>query len=210
MLRSLAALLVTLFVTENFVAAAVTAWTDVPVRVYDAAGLDARTRQDALDLARTALSTASVEITWHVCIVATAQSAPCDVRLEPGELSIRIVRAPVQRESAGAVRLGDAFIDTYAGRGVLATVYLDRVLRLADQAGTEQQVLLGRAIAHELGHLLMATNTHGPIGLMRALWTQDEVRNNRPVDWRFAPRDATAIHLGAEANRTRAGGAGTN
>jgi hypothetical protein len=77
MFRSLAVVLVTLFVTENFVTASVTAWTDVPVRVYDAVGLDARTRQDALDLARTALSGASVEITWHVCVVATAQSAPC-------------------------------------------------------------------------------------------------------------------------------------
>ena len=210
MFRSLAVVLVTLFVTENFVTASVTAWTDVPVRVYDAVGLDGRTRREALDLARTALSGASVEITWHVCVVATAQSAPCGARLAPGELSLRIVRAPVQQEQSGSLRLGDAFIDTYAGHGVLATVYMDRVLRLADQAGTEQEVLLGRAIAHELGHLLMATNTHGPIGLMRAFWTQDEVRNNRPLDWRFAPRDANAIHVGAEANRTRAGVAGTN
>ena len=209
MFRSLAALLVTLFVTGNVVSAAVTAWTDVSVRVYDAAGLDARMRQDALHLAGTALSTASVEVTWHVCVVAT-QSAPCDARLSPSELSVRIVHAPVQQEPAGTLRLGDAFIDTYAGRGVLATVYMDRILRLADQAGTEQQILLGHAIAHELGHLLMANSTHGPLGLMRAFWTPDEVRNNRPLDWRFAPRDATAIHLGAEANRTRAGGAGTN
>ena len=209
MFRSLAAVLVTLFVTENFVTAAVTAWTDVPVRVYDAVGLDAHTRQDALDLARTALSGASVEITWHVCVVATVQSAPCDARLAPGELSIRIVSAPVRQETSGSLRLGDAFIDTYAGRGVLATVYMDRVLRLADRAGTEQHVLLGRAIAHELGHLLMASNTHGPVGLMRAFWSQDEVRSGHASDWTFSPRDAHAIEVGAKNIHAR-GAWGTN
>src|SRR5262245_60485960 len=209
MFRSLSMALVTLFVTPNLTAAAVTAWTDVTVRVYDGAGLDVKSRQSALDAAAASLASASVEVTWRVCSIGTHISH-CETRPAAGELAIRIVRLPKTADRPGTLRLGDAFIDTYAGRGVLATVYLDRVLRLAEQTGTDPNALLGHAIAHELGHLLTATNTHGLIGLMRAFWSEGEVRNNRPSDWTFAPRDARAIRLGAEANRTRAGLSGTN
>jgi hypothetical protein len=89
---------------------------------------------------------------------------------------------------------------------VLATIYLDRVLRLAEQTGADRIALLGHAIAHELGHLLMASNVHGPIGLMRAFWSVDEVRNGRPSDWTIAPRDAHAIRHGAEVHHALAGG----
>src|SRR5262245_17839341 len=206
MFRSFAMVFVTLFVTTNFASASVTAWTDVTVRVYDATALDGKMRQSALELAGTALAKASVEVTWRVCSGATAQASYCDVRLAPGELAIRIVRLATADERAGTMRLGDAFVDGQIGRGVLATIYLDRVIRLADQSGADQRALLGRAIAHELGHLLMATSGHGPIGLMRGYWSQEEIRSGRPTDWMFAPRDADAIHRGALANHALAGG----
>src|SRR5262249_37331804 len=78
--------------------------------------------------------------------------------------------------------------------------------RLAAEAHTDCNVLLGNAIAHELGHLLMATNSHGPVGLMRAFWSQDEIRTNRTPDWTFAPGDANAIRHGAAATHALAGG----
>ena len=203
--------LVTLFVTPKIATAAITAWTDVDVRVYDATDLDAKTRQAALDLAKAALAAASVEITWHVCGVAAPQPLRCDTRPTRAELAIRIVRAPSAHPRDGALRLGDAFIDNQSHRGVLATIYFDRVTLLADRTGSPLHALLGRAIAHELGHLLMATNTHGPVGLMRAFWSQDEVRNSRPIDWMFSPRDARAVEIGAKNIRALAMGVlGTN
>jgi|SRR5262245_13529551 len=210
MFRSFAVAFVTLFVTANFANASVTAWTDVTVRVYDVTALDGKTRQAALELARSALASASVEITWRVCDAENTHASRCDVRLAPGELAIRIVRMPMISEQGGTLRLGDAFIDRQVGRGVLATIYLDRVLRLAEQTGADRNALLGRAIAHELGHLLMATNAHGRVGLMRGFWSQDEVRHGRPSDWTFAPRDAEAIRRGALSTHALAGGdAGT-
>ena len=46
--------------------------------------------------------------------------------------------------------------------------------------------LLGRAIAHELGHLLLGTPQHGRFGVMRAIWSSQMVRNSRPAEWRFS------------------------
>jgi len=206
MFRSFAMAFVTLFVTAIFASASVTAWTDVTVRVYDVTALDGKMRQAALELARSALASASVEITWRVCNAENTQASHCDVRLAPGELAIRIVRMPGVNEQGGRLRLGDALIDRQVGRGVLATIYLDRVLQLAEQTGADRNALLGRAIAHELGHLLMATNAHGPVGLMRGFWSQDEVRHGRPSDWTFAPRDAEAIRRGAQSTHALAGG----
>ena len=116
-----------------------------------------------------------------------------------GELAIRILRSHVPPGYYETVALGDALIDTSAGAGVLATIYVDRVLWLANEARVDSQTLLGRTIAHELGHLLLATRAHGPVGLMRAFWSQEEIRWSRGRDWTFAPRELAAIRRRAQA-----------
>jgi len=82
---------------------------------------------------------------------------------------------------------------------VLATIYLDRVNWMAEQTGVDARALLGRAIAHELGHLLMATGAHGPNGLMRPVWSQSEIRRRQIDDWIFRPREIAAIKARAQA-----------
>ena len=89
--------------------------------------------------------------------------------------------------------LGEAFVDTGAGAGVLATIYADRVKLMAELSGTDAASLLGRAIAHELGHLLLATNAHSPSGLMRARWTPSDILGNQIADWVLTRKDAEEI-----------------
>jgi hypothetical protein len=89
-------------------------------------------------------------------------------------------------------------LDTRTGSGVLATIYFDRVQWLAHESGTDSRVLLGRAIAHELGHLLLASTAHGAAGLMRALWSGEEIRRGSARDWLFAPSELRAIRARAE------------
>ena len=173
---------------------AVTAWTTVVVRIYDASGIMAGTNRQALDQARKALDAASIDVIWRLC----PASPSCNAPLAPGELAIRIVRAPVPQHYSGTLALGDATIDTRAGAGVLATVYVDRIEWLAHETGTDSRALLGRAIAHELGHLLLASTTHAPVGLMRAHWSQEEVRRGQPRDWSFAPTELAAMRRRAQ------------
>ena len=91
------------------------------------------------------------------------------------------------------VPLGDAFVDTGSASAVLATVYIDRVARVAKAAGIDPGTLLGYAVAHELGHLLLATNSHGVRGLMRSTWRDDELRSDRKTDWAFTVEETAAI-----------------
>jgi hypothetical protein len=132
------------------------------------------------------LSTASVDVVWTVCVPETCLTPT------PAALKIRILPS---RDTSGreAHHLGHALIDAQTGSGELATVFIDRTRRLAADLGIDHRLLLGRTIAHELGHLLLATAKHGNAGLMREIWSRDELLGARRNDWEFDPHDAAAI-----------------
>jgi hypothetical protein len=165
----------------------ITARGKLPVLVYTvaAADLDAADRLSALEAAGQVLSTASVDVAWTVCAPGTCLSP------SPA-LKVRIVLSPDDSGAASHV-LGHAAIDVRTRTGVLATVFIDRTRRLAGELGIDHRVLLGRTIAHELGHLLLATTTHGSAGLMREAWSRDELLGTRRDDWIFDRSDAEAI-----------------
>jgi hypothetical protein len=183
--------------------AAETLWTEVTVRVYDASGVTADRRRASLDVAASIVSAASVELIWRHCNQPSAKTNtprgdqrgvhPCDLPLAPGELAVRIVRSGTVDERNRELPLGDALIDGRIGGGVLATIYIDRVDWMAAQAGIDPCALLGRAIAHELGHLLMATSTHAANGLMRPIWLHSEIRRRHITYWTFRPNEIAAI-----------------
>jgi hypothetical protein len=176
-------------------AAIVTA--DIAVRVYDSAGVHADVKAAALSLAGATLEAAGVYVWWQPCDGDRAR-AVCDTPRRD-ELIVRIVRSPASVRTNGERPLGDAMLDMSTRSPVLATIYLDSVVGLADAAGTDVGALLGRAIAHELGHLLLVWNGHSAHGLMRPVWLAGELRRERAADWMFTARDAAAI-------RARAGG----
>jgi hypothetical protein len=184
--------------------AAETLWTEITVRMYDATGASADARRASLEIAASIVSAASVELIWRICNepAGTARRPafdrvhenPCDRPLAPGELAVRIVRSRTVDEQSRELPLGDALLNnTGTGGGVLATIYLDRVEWMAAQTGVDSGPLLGRAIAHELGHLLMATSAHAANGLMRPIWSRSEIRRRRSKDWTFRTTEIAAI-----------------
>jgi hypothetical protein len=158
------------------------------IRVYDTAGVLAGDRARAMRVAADALASARIYIEWRDCTPAPAGAPPVECQAVPrsGDLLVRIGDAPARISHGMALSLGYSLIDTQSGRGTLATIYRDRVNWLAAQAHAPATRLLGRAIAHELGHLVLGSNEHSENGLMRAVWTAAEVARNRPSDWRFS------------------------
>jgi len=59
--------------------------------------------------------------------------------------------------------------------GDAAVVVWSRVRPLVEQ-GTPAFTVLGRTMAHELGHLLLPDEPHSPVGLMRARWNERDLR----------------------------------
>jgi hypothetical protein len=174
--------------------AAVALLDDVTVRVYDSAGVPPAVKQTALAVAAYTLAAASFGVEWVPCDDATRRMS-CAVPPAADQFIVRLVRSigTAPHAPRGQLPLGDAFIDRESRSGVLATIYVDRVILLARLAGIDAATLLGRAIAHEMGHLLLATNAHGTHGLMRPTWSHDELRRQRASDWIFTKEEIAVI-----------------
>jgi hypothetical protein len=167
------------------------AWKELTVRVYDTAGVPKAALRAALDTAAETLRPADVEVTWVAC--SSSSGGRCMAPLGRGELMVRLVRSTRNSPANGDESLGTALVDPSTGTGVLATVYVDRVEQLAQRADGALGTLLGRAMAHEIGHLLMGHAAHAAHGLMRPRWTRAEVTRNASGDWGFEAPELRAI-----------------
>jgi hypothetical protein len=166
----------------------------VAVRLYNYAALPAGHLASARQEAERIFRSAGISIEWIECRVpGAADGADCTEPLVPGrDLMLRLVdRAPVQGQRI--VALGESMLDREERWGVLMTVDLFPVRSVAGRSSTPMPTLLGRAVAHEIGHLLLGSAEHPRIGLMRALWSHDELRGLKPASWGFSGREASRM-----------------
>jgi hypothetical protein len=154
------------------------------VRVYDNAGVLADNRTRAMKDARTILARADVDIYWRDCPARGRTHAACATTPAPGELVVRLVKSP--KEDTDTRALGSALIDSITGSGTLATVFIDRIQAVAVLGKVDPWPIVGRVMAHEIGHLLLGTNSHSESGLMREIWSMKDLTRNRPGDWLFS------------------------
>jgi hypothetical protein len=57
----------------------------------------------------------------------------------------------------------------------IANVFMNRVTEQAAIGELSVSRMLGHAIAHEIGHLLLGDNSHSPGGIMAAPWTKQDL-----------------------------------
>jgi hypothetical protein len=160
------------------------------IRVYDSADVRPHDRARAIRDAGQILGGAGLPVEWRDCPAVGPVARRCRETPTRTELIVRLVRAP---GAAGV--LGESLIDVERGRGTLATVFVNRIEALARQVDVDDAWMLGRVIAHEVGHLLLGHNGHSPSGLMREFWTYLDLRTNRPRDWQFSDVDRTRLHI---------------
>lgn len=119
----------------------------------------------------------------------------------PGDIIVRICS-----EQMAKILVPKASIFGYVqpvGPGVLprvANVFYYRVQELKAAIGSPVPEVLGTALAHELGHLLIGRGAHAPTGIMRCPWDAAEMRELRRGQLQFDRRQAKAI---LESVRTR-------
>ena len=143
------------------------------------------------------LERAGIQVVWLECALpdGPTDADACAQVPRRNELVVRIVPAGAVDGRLDVDTLGSALVDVDAGMGSLATVYADRVRALAQRAGVDDAELLGRAMAHEVGHLLLGTNRHAAHGLMRASWSSVDLRGHR-VQWFFNGKEGEAMRSG--------------
>ncbi len=84
------------------------------------------------------------------------------------------------RGQVEARRLSDVFGEAFLsaeGTGCYSDVFYDRAVEPYMPIGMSASAdILGNVMAHELGHLLLGSNSHTATGIMRARWQGEELR----------------------------------
>ena len=177
----------------------------ITLRVFNYAQVSPETWSIAQQVASRIFSQSGVKTLWLDCSLSSAgtYSLPvCETLAGPTDFIVRIVPAsPATREHFGDGTLGIA-AQPDKGTSASASIFLNRVEELAKGGSASHAVILGHAVAHEIGHLLLGSNSHSPIGLMRAKWNRQDLQRATGGELLFTQREAAFIR---EDVRKRAG-----
>jgi len=168
----------------------------VTVRIYNNAGVKLQRLAAAQQVAAAILAGIGVAPEWRDCRTVRGPSAraadACHDQRQSVELIVRIVPAPARWHDPAA--FGYSLVDTIVDHGTLSTLFADRIQASAVRLSIDANVLLGRVLAHELGHLLLGTTAHSAEGLMRARWNDGELIRSVARDWAFSLSEQTRMH----------------
>lgn len=160
------------------------------VHVYDKADTPPSILRGAAEVLATILRGSKIELRWMVeppnspeANIKVVQVFPSrrDGQGEAGcsarrDIALAIRSRIVARESGV---LGEA--NPFAPEGINAVVYSNRVADAAKKHGVPVEVVLGHAVAHEIGHVLLRTDAHSSSFLMTNEWAADHFRFMRKV-----------------------------
>ena len=163
----------------------------IVVRSYNTIGVRQTMLRRAESTVHELLQQAGVEASSRDCRTDRGPSSQspdtCSERLTTSESVVRIVRTP--RAVTDPDGLGYSHVDPYVRQGTVATVFADRIRVLAAALRVDEGTLLGRAMTHEIGHLLLGTLEHSEGGLMRRHWSE----RGGAADWLFSQAQAEQI-----------------
>jgi hypothetical protein len=170
----------------------------ITVRLYNYAGVPEDVILRAEERATRIIREAGVEVEWLDCSLTVAEGTDkpaCDTRpWRPADIAMRLLPSSMkQRLPFGDETLGFALLPAEGELGNIAGVFWDDVERLAKESKVDRCHILGHAMAHELGHLLLRTLKHADIGLMRAHWGPEELQLACRGLLLFGPREAARL-----------------
>ena len=125
-----------------------------------------------------------VQVLWQTTVrPLDLTSSVANTLTAPSEF-VLIVLSPSMSRRMKVARdvVGMAIVPTQGG-GRIAYVLFDRVTRVAKAARSDVTDVLGRVMAHEIGHLMLPDGSHSGSGLMRAGWNIKEL--HRPLQSAF-------------------------
>jgi len=148
----------------------------VLVSVFNNAGVDDATVLLAEKMASQIYEQAGLSIIWKNCL---AQAEPkrerCIQKVDNRHFVLHIEHRArtLETDIYGVAFLGED------GSGVFCDVFYDPIAELHRRGRASEATILAIVAAHELGHLLLGSHAHSPIGIMRPqmrardLWTPE-------------------------------------
>ncbi len=80
--------------------------------------------------------------------------------------------------------------------GVHIRIFLDHVVERAHRANPLATYLLAHVMVHEITHILEGVKDHSPEGIMKATWTEADIKGMIVKPLSFTPADIQLIHAG--------------
>jgi len=160
----------------------------ISILVYNMADVPLDILRGAEREASRVFSQAGVGVKWFDCSAGLSDVGSQDVCQEgwgPINLGLRVLAKPRASGNLQGERFG------FAISPGLASAYYDyRARFISDEFGMGLPLILGCVIAHEIGHLLLAPNSHSAEGVMQADWGQKQLRQALMMDLLFSPEQS--------------------
>jgi hypothetical protein len=144
----------------------------VAISVFNYSGISSEILIRAEEVSSHVFGEAGIHVEWVNC--SSADEAPSGKvayrQAIPQHLDLHIVRRSLNlRDST----LGISYLAS-DGTGFQADIFFEGIEKLGHETFVDPAIILGHA-AHEIGHLLLGTNSHSPRGIMRAHWEMEEL-----------------------------------
>ena len=146
----------------------------VTISVHNDAGILPGILLSAESEASRVFRQSGIEVHWLNCpLPPEGPEAPsqCEVADFPAHLQLRIAK---RSRNLNGLTLGISYLSA-DGSGCYADLFYRRVEEMHESSHVSLASILGHGVAHEIGHLLLGTNSHAETGIMRARWQRWEL-----------------------------------
>jgi hypothetical protein len=144
------------------------------ISVFNDSGISSEILKQAEKVSSQVFEESGIHVDWVNC--SRAEEAPggevvCPQAAFPQHLHLRIVRRSLSLKDS---TLGVSYLLT-DGSGCQADLFYEGIEKLHNETFVDPAIILGHVAAHEIGHLLLGSNSHSPWGIMRAHWNMEEL-----------------------------------
>ncbi len=175
----------------------------VRVLVYNYAGVPAKELTGAQKVATKIFREAGIEVAWETCAGPGAEEQACQGPFDSTVLFLRLLpRKMAERVAANSQQFGYAQLAKTGAPGIHAYVFHFRLEELAGRNLIFQSDLLGQVMAHEIGHLLLGTNSHSRRGIMQSFWGGQQLKQANLKNLYFSSKQSARVR--AKVARRRA------
>jgi hypothetical protein len=174
-------------------------WPTVTLRIVDEARVDRRTLDIAHQEAAGILSRAGIRLMWLECSPGGgdwASRTPCQQESGSTEFWMRITTHKPSRTAGDVLGYSELGGD---GPNNSGGVFYPAIQELADSFHLRTGEIMGAAMVHEVGHLILGEDAHSQTGIMFSHWGLEQFKLIGVGHLNFAPQQAKLLQR--EASR---------
>jgi len=161
----------------------------VTIHVYNYAGVPEKTLAKAKHESGRIFRNSGLTVLWQDHALSAADRRHPHHSTDSWDGTHFVLRLLTQsREGSSMNAMGEAL-----SLVEIANVFMNRVTEQAAIGELSVSRMLGHAIAHEIGHLLLGNNSHFPGGIMAAPWTKQDLWHMSKGGLLFTPQEVTRI-----------------